>query len=320
MSYFVGAYAASPNNPHWDPELETRYYEQLKAIPSIKGLEHPFLGTLHPHDDAWFVANIHKDWRFVFTCIPGVMAAMGKNPHFGLASDQPEGRAEAMRFMRGACEAIAALNNACGKPVVDAIQIQTAPNKANAQSSGAALKESLTELLTWDWQGARLVIEHCDTLVPEQIPAKGFLALDEEIKIITAVNAAQGSNIGVVINWGRSAIETRSVEGVLEHIKRAKSSGLLAGLMFSGVSDKDTPYIAWKDSHMPHAQELNTFGAQGSLMTTEVMQQCLLAANAQALPIVGLKYGIRPLEAPLEERVAYLKSGLDIIHAAFNVR
>ena len=40
MSYFVGAYAASPNNPHWDPELETRYYEQLKAIPSIKGLEH----------------------------------------------------------------------------------------------------------------------------------------------------------------------------------------------------------------------------------------------------------------------------------------
>ena len=55
-------------------------------------------------------------------------------------------------------------------------------------------------------------------------------------------------------------------------------------------------------------------------MTTEVMQQCLLAANAQALPIVGLKYGIRPLEAPLEERVAYLKSGLDIIHAAFNVR
>jgi hypothetical protein len=316
MSYFVGAYAASPNNQHWDPELETRYYEQLKAIPSIKGLEHPFLGALHPHDDAWFVANIHQDWRFVFTCIPGVMTAMGKNPYFGLASDQPEGRTEALRFMRSACEAIAALNNACGKPVVDAIQIQTAPNKAAAPSSAAAFKQSLIELLSWDWQGARLVVEHCDTLVPGQTPAKGFLALDEEINTIAEVNAEQGRQVGILINWGRSAIETRSAAGALEHIQKVKKSNLLVGLMFSGVSDKDTPYIAWKDSHMPHAQEAKLFGAQNSLMTSAVMQQCLVAADAQSLPIVGLKYGIRPLEASINERVAYIKSGLDILSAA----
>lgn len=79
MPYFVGAYAASPNTTAWDPELEARYYARLRALPNIKGLEHPFLGTLHPHDDAWFVRHIDPNWRFVLTCIPGFVAAIAKN-------------------------------------------------------------------------------------------------------------------------------------------------------------------------------------------------------------------------------------------------
>ena len=35
MSYFVGAYAASPNTTGWDPELEARYYERLRALPQV---------------------------------------------------------------------------------------------------------------------------------------------------------------------------------------------------------------------------------------------------------------------------------------------
>ena len=316
MSYFVGAYAASPNTSTWNPELEAQYYARLSALPNVKGLEHPFLGSLHPHDDAWFISHIDPNWRFVFTCIPGVMAAMAKNPLVGLASDDASGREEALAFVRQARDAIAALNAACGQSVVDAIEIHSAPDKTRTTSSVTALTTSLAELVQWDWQGARVVIEHCDAHVPGQVASKGFLTLADEIAAIEATNAHYGSDVGIVINWGRSVLEARSAEGALQHIWLAKQHGVLAGLMFSGASGQDTPYGAWRDSHMPPAPSgVGGIGAEGSLLTDAALRDCLVASDGRELPILGLKIGIRPLDASLESRMAYLSSGLERLDA-----
>lgn len=316
MAYFVGAYAASPNSQSWDPALETAYYERLKKLPNLKGLEHPFVGTLHPHDDAWFLRNIDPNWRYVMTCMPGEMTALVHNPNFGIASDNVEGRKSAIAFLRKACEAVGALNAACDKPVVDAVLIHTAPNKSKSSSSVAALKESLAAILEWDWQGARLLIEHCDAYVPGQLPAKGFLSLGEEIEAVLASNARFASNLGIVINWGRSVIEMRSDQGALQHIRQAKAKGLLAGLFFSGASEQDTAYGAWLDSHMPPAvHPVRGVGAIGSLLTETAMYDNLLASDHRNLAIVGLKIGIRPLDASLDERIAQLDSALESIAA-----
>ncbi|MCM2679891.1 DUF4862 family protein [Echinimonas agarilytica] len=314
MSYFVGAYASSPNVSGWDASLETDYYNALKQLPNVRGLEHPFVGTLHPHDPDWFLANVDPTWDFVFTCVPGIMGAMGQNPNFGIASNNVEGRQQALEFMRKACAAIGQLTAHLGRQAVTAIEIQTSPNQGKCEASVASLEASLREMLSWEWHGAQIVIEHCDTYVDGQTPAKGFLTIEQEIEAIQNVNSAVGSNIGLVVNWGRSVIETRSVEGAVNHINTAKEAGMLTGLMFSGVSDQDTEYGAWQDTHMPAEKGQDSqVGAAGSLMTESEIARCLSAANAGELPIVGVKIGIRPHSTAMQERVDYNQAVLNML-------
>ena len=314
MKYFMGAYASSPNVGDWDAELETRYYNEIKSLGYIAGLEHPFGGSLHNRDEDWFLENIDPSWDFVFTCIPGVMGPIGKNPKFGIASDDADGRQEALVFMKKARDAIAKLNAHSGRETVRAIQIHTSPNKAKESSSQAALEASLTEMLSWDWQGAKLVIEHCDAYVEGQDPGKGFLTLDDEIAAVLNVKAATGKEIGITINWGRSAIETRSAEGVADHIKAAKDAGVLSGLMFSGASGNESDYGVWRDSHMPpQAQSADGAGEPASLMTAETIKTCIDLAGPENLLYLGAKLGIRPRTAPLEDRMAYNREVFSII-------
>jgi hypothetical protein len=320
VRYFVGAYATSPAWSKWDPALEREYYQQLKTFNHVKGLEHPFVGTLHPHDEQWFLENIAPHWDFVLTCVPGIMNALGDNPKFGIASNDEQGRADALTFMQKACAAIGKLNSYCGRQAVKAIEVQTAPNQSVASSSAAALRASLETMLSWDWQGANIVIEHCDTLLPGQTPAKGFLSLTDEIKVLSQLNQTHGKDMGIVINWGRSAIETRSTEGVIEHITQARDSGLLKGLMFSGASDKDSPYGVWKDTHMPAlpAQE-GEIGAEYSLLSESQIHQCLAACGdaLSADTIIGIKLGVRPKDAPLAQRLAYNQAALAMLDHYF---
>ncbi len=321
MQYYLGAYAASPNHSGWNPELETAYYNALKTLPNLKGLEHPFLGTLHPHDDAWFLANIAPQWDYVFTCIPGIMHALGQNPQFGIASLDETGRLAAVAFMQQACAAIGKLNTHLGRQAVTAIQIQTAPARNKAASSKAALMASLNTMLSWNWHGARMVIEHCDAWVGSHAPSKGFLALSDELEVLTELNAAlpEQQQLGMVINWGRSVFETRRVDGALQHIKTAQAAGLLSGVMFSGVSDKDTEYGAWRDSHQPpRSSNRVQYGEPGSWMTEQAMHQCLAAcADVRQLPILGAKIGIRPHTAGIAERMGYIRDTLAIIERYF---
>lgn len=316
MKYYLGAYAASPNQTGWDAELEMAYYDELKKLPQLKGLEHPFLGRLHQHDDDWFLANIDPQWDYVFTCIPGIMNALAHNPLFGLASVDESGRQAALDFMQQACAAIGKLNAHLRRQAVTAIQIQTAPARNKAPSSKAALLASLNTMLEWDWQGALIVIEHCDAYVPGHMPSKGFLALPDELDVLTAVNATlpASQQLGMVINWGRSVFETRRSDGALQHLVAAQAAGVLSGLMFSGVSDQDSEYGAWRDSHQPpQASALVQPGEPGSWMTEQAMAQCLAACKAADLLILGAKIGIRPHSADINLRLAYIRATLAIL-------
>ncbi|QDF68242.1 DUF4862 family protein [Shewanella sp. SNU WT4] len=318
MKYIIGAYASAPSGVSWNKELETEYYQQLKSQDNIGGIEHPFTGTLHPFDDEWFLNNIDKDWQFVFTSIPGVMAQLAKNPHFGIASTNEAGRQAAIAFYQQAQVAIKKLNDHLGRQAVSAIMIHTAPKITEAsQSSIAALEASLTSLQSSNWHGAKLVIEHCDAYVAGQAPAKGFMRLEDEITAITNVNKALNGDIGICINWGRSAIETRSTTGPLQHIELAKKANLLTGLMFSGASDYAGPYGQWQDTHMPPAQALGIKDyAEHSLLTLEQIRQCIALSTPSTLGFLGAKISLRPNQACVEQRVSYVNGLTHLMQSA----
>lgn len=319
MKYYLGAYAASPNHSTWNAALETAYYTELKKLDRLKGLEHPFYGSLHQYDDAWFLANIAPAWNYVFTCIPGTMNALATNPQFGLASNDEAGRAAALQFMQQACAAVAKLNQHVGRQAVTAIQIHTAPARHRASSSTAALVKSLNTLASWDWQGARIVIEHCDAYVDSHVPSKGFLSLADEIAVLCEVNQYTAAPLGMVINWGRSVFEAREINGAVAHIQEALAAGVLAGVMFSGVSDQDSEYGAWRDSHQPpKSSALIQHGSPVSWMTEQTMHDCLAACtDPEQLLILGAKIGIRPQDATVKQRIAYIHDTLAILQRYF---
>jgi hypothetical protein len=310
MKYFVGAYATAPSTTGWDKKIETQYYHKLKMIDNIKGIEHPFVGKLHQHDDDWFLNNINNNWQFIFTSIPGVMGSLAKNPHFGIASNNEAGRQAALKFYKQAQSAILKLNEHLNREAVSYIKIHTAPNiSSNASSSKQALQESIETMQSWDWNGAQLVIEHCDAFIPGQAAEKGFMSLDDEIATVIAVNKSLNSDIGISINWGRSAIETRSVAGPIEHIKKAFQHKVLKGVIFSGASGEDTPYGKWKDSHMPPAQAFNVpHFANNSLLTIEQIEKSLQQCNIDKLEFIGGKISLSPNKATIDERISYIQS------------
>ncbi len=315
MKYILGAYATAPSSPAWNPELQSEYFEHLKALDNISGLEHPFAGSLHEFDDDWFLANIDPQWTFVFTGIPGVVQRIGEDPEFGLAADVEAGRQAALAFYEQARQAVLKLNRHLGRQAVQFVQLHTSPSRVTATSSSAkALQASLETLQSCDWDGAKLVIEHCDAFVEGHSPSKGFLTIEEEISAIDAVNQHLGSDIGICVNWGRSALETRSTQGPLEHIAKARSAGLLRCLMFSGASAAESPYGVWKDSHMPPAQAFgSSHYASESLLTATEIEKCLQASDYQNLDYLGVKIGARPATLTAAERAAFNRDALAIL-------
>jgi hypothetical protein len=315
MKYFLGAYSTAPATESWDPALQAEYFAQIKTLPNLAGLELPFTGSLHAHDDEWLLAQIDPQWDYVFTAMPGVMDNLSKNPEFGIASDVESGRQAALAFYQQAQQAVLKLSGHLQRQAVRFVQLHSSPARLTASSSSAkALQASLETMQSWDWQGARLVIEHCDTLVEGQDPAKGFLSLDEEIAAINAVNQAVAGDIGLAINWGRSALETRSIEGPIEHVKKAREARLLLGLMFSGASSEESSYGVWKDSHMPPAQAFGgSHYASNSLLTAEQFERCLAASDYKKLGYLGVKIAAKPATLSVAERVGFNRDALAIL-------
>jgi hypothetical protein len=305
VKVFVSAYAAaSPASP-WDRGAEGALFDGLAGF-DLAGLELPFAGRLHTHDDAWLIAQLRPDWRFVLTLLPGTMNRLKADKHFGLASADADGRRRALDFAETARRAIERLHGHLGRKAVAAVEVHSAPRLADsgARSSLEAFAASLTELRGRDWDGAELLVEHCDAAMPDHAPDKGFLRIEDECAAISLSGGL--STARILINWGRSAIEARSAAGPREHLRRAREADLLAGMFFSGATPLHPDYGSWKDSHAPFSTS-----CPASILTPAAAKASLREAGN--LSYLGLK--IQPLPASLgvPERLAMIRSGLDAL-------
>ena len=302
MKIHIGAYAAALSLNEAD---EAALYTGLAAM-GVAGLEQPFFGTLHRRDEGWLIGQIRPDWSLVLTTLPGTMDRLADDKNFGLASADPSGRARAVDFIETARLSVEKIHRALGRRAVRAVLVHSAPRLggSGANSSLEGFAESLTDLRGRDWQGAKLLVEHCDAAIPNQVPDKGFLKIEDDAMAVKL--SAGATPIGLAINWGRSALETRTAEGPLTHIACAVQSEMLGALFFSGVTPQDAEFGSWRDSHAPFSTS-----CPNSLLTPAAAQAALAAAPA--CPILGLKLQTKPATLTVHQRLAILQAGLSAL-------
>ncbi len=293
MRRLVSAYAASPAHTSWDPAFEERFLHGLVALDGVHGLELPWPGRLHPHDDDWLIARVpHVD--LALTGLPWTVARSTADPRYGLASTDPEGRAAAL------ADARRLLRDAERLPAPPrVVLLHTAPR--GGRGSVAALADSLAAIASWNRSGAALAIEHCDSPQPGHPYEKGFLPLEAELEAARSIDG-----IGLWLNWGRSAVEFRDPAAVTAQIALAAASGRLLGLAFSGAAAAPSAYgPAWSDAHLPLAE---TDPAAGSLLTRARAAEAVAAAGD--VPWQGLKISRRPGDATIEDVLTTVATNL----------
>lgn len=298
MKLMVAAYAAVPPGA-FEPRAESAVYDGLEAL-GVAGLEQPFFGSLHRHDEGFLLGQLRPDWDVVLTTLPGTMDRMTEDAAFGLASTDESGRGRALGFMNEARRAVERINARLGRQGVRAVEVHSAPRPFPLKDRFVL---SLSELRQWDWQGATLLVEHCDVARADGAHDKGFLSLEDEV---SAVQASSGQTPATCsLNWGRSALEGRSAGTPLEHITALKKAGLYGGLIFSGVTPAHLAYGAWRDSHAPFST-----ACPASLLTPQAAASALAAG---APPLLGLK--VQPLPASLDvpSRLAVVADGLNAL-------
>ncbi|GAA4491814.1 DUF4862 family protein [Microbacterium panaciterrae] len=309
----VGAYAASPAHARWDPRAEAEFFDGLDGLDDVGGLELPWLGSLHPHDDAWLLAHFPRRFDAVLTSIPGTMVRLRDEPRFGLASTDEEGRAAAVREALAIRDGARRIDDATGRATVRAIALHSAPTRTgDARGSAEALRMSLLELLdAGGWDETALVIEHCDAAVPGHPAEKGFLAVDDELAALEDFPDA----VGMSVNWGRSAIELRDPDLVSGQIARIAGAGRLHGLMLSGASAQSTPFGgSWADAHHPLAPaEGFPIGEPASLLTLARARSAIAAAGSVRWS--GVKFGWADHDAAVAPRLAMIAAAARLFSA-----
>jgi hypothetical protein len=304
----IGAYAASPSATGFDARTEEKFLDAVIGLDGVGGLEIPFLGSLHSQDDTWFFDYLvqtqkrRPELRHVMTLIPGVMTRLSKEHHFGLASDDLEGQRLAIEQVKDALQWITRLEQASGSLLFSAIEVHSAPTLGSqgVKSSIGALTRALHQLAEYSTRQS-FWLEHCDAFVPGQAPAKGFLTLDQEME---ALSGLPRERFGILINWGRSAIEGRSAQSALSHIKKAQIADRLSCLIFSGATQDDALYGDWADSHAP-------FDTAGSVLSRAATHDALSAAGEKT--VLGLKMQALPKTLSVDERIEFVSRQLRIL-------
>ncbi len=301
--YIIGAYPCAPSFHHKDECAEREFWRQLADTPNIQGIEQPCLEHLHPYGDDWLLQHTPAEWQIVVTAIMETMRRRAGNGGFGLASTDEEQRRECVAYYRHLQTKISAINAKHAGKVV-ALELQAAPLSGNAsiEQASEAFSRSLKEITSWDWH-CKLVMEHCDAM-NTPFARKGFLPLDSVLQVI------DGYDIGVCINWARSAIEGRSVDLPLAHTLAARRSGKLSALMFSGVAETGA-YGEWQDLHAP----FSPFCPE-SLLTHEHAKTLFDMASAEKLDFCGIKLLAIDAHADVEQRVAILRDGINQLNTA----
>jgi hypothetical protein len=276
MKLIVAGYTAAPA----DAAQQASYYERLYALRAADGLGFAWSGTGTPALLAPVVAAMPAHWSLTLNDIPATWKACAANGAFGLASPDAAGREAALDMLRDVAATVRALNEQAGRQVVLALEIHCAPgfDKRTAMPDADAFRRSLDVAATLDWQGCAVMVEHCDAFSPDRPPAKGFLPLADEIRVLREM---AGSPIGLSLNWGRSMIELRDPDRVLEHVQAAAASGLLLAYTFSGTAGTANAFgDGWLDSHLPFADTADVaYREPASGMT--------VARAAQALPYLA---------------------------------
>lgn len=298
MKILIGAYAAYSSAK--DPQVKWEVLESVLRINQVRGLEIPITksGKIFtedsPSDYKKFVQYLPAGWRSMLTSIPGTIQRLGSNPQFGLASDDEEGRLEALQFLKSMKDSARELNERKGELAIDAVEIHSAPRvlEGKVSSSVDSLRRSLAEIESWTWDGIELLLEHCDRFQNRFPMAKGFLSLEEEV---SAIESLTQSKIKVLINWGRSVLEERKAENAAIHIQATQRKGLLGGVMFSGVTPKNSFYGEWQDTHAPFEAFF-----KDSLMSKAHVLDCL--RNASSLERVGFKIQALPEALTAKDR------------------
>ncbi len=304
----LGAYAMAPA----DPADQEWFYAGVELL-GVAGLELPLLpeSALSP-DLAWIERHARPAWDLLVTCIPTVMGRLGSAPGYGLASNDEAGRQQALADVARARELAQRLADQHGRRRVVAIQVHSAPGPAGG--SPDALARSLEQILRWDLAGARVLVEHCDTVIPGQTAAKGFLSIQDEIAAIVAAGTGSGaSTAGLSINWGRSALEGRCTQTPVGHVRAAAAAGVLGAVVFSGAADSPTSWgPPWSDTHIPpRGRAPGLAASSGSLLSHREITATLRAAGD--VPLLAVKVSVRPDSANVPTRLAVARAALDLV-------
>ena len=280
----VSAYAAASRELSSDPEAEAKWYWALRDSELVDGLELSYTSGFHPGGSDHLTALLDPEWSLVVTSIRRTLGAGYRNPAYGLASADEAGRRAAVDDVAELRRQIAQLD----RPIL-AVELHSAPNRGRADSSASDLKHSLEEILSWDWGGSKIVLEHCDAFRTSNHVQKGYLPLVEELDVVRDLSTQQSTNLAMALNWGRSVIEVEDVRGAQEHLALALESGLLSAFVFSGAAAVDSAFgPAWRDVHLPLAEDEPT-----SLLTVAD-----IGAAVERLPL-GLDYlGVKTTSHP----------------------
>jgi hypothetical protein len=260
--------------------------------------------------------------------VAGTMAkASASGGTYGLASDSEEGRKAALRDMRHVRDVVEEVAESAGAGEVIAVEIQSAPHPmmtafspqydptSAVRFAAQCYADSVAEIASWDWSGARLLLEHCDSAFGKS-PQKGLLPLDDEIEIARA-HAGGPVDVSLAINWGRSALEGHAAALAAEQIAQVERAGVLGSVFLSGTADHETVYgPAWADTHTPFVIPGVASDPDSPVMTTlldSAQLDASLAACSRVGAIVGLKiqsppeFGQKEVLEELEEHLARIR-------------
>lgn len=300
----LGAYVAAPTELADDDAVARDWYARLRDEPLVGGLELAWDRELFPDRADRLAPMLDPGWSSVVTMMAGVSARLSVDPAYGLASEREESRRLAVADVLRARQEIARLCEVLGPRAVRAVEIQSAPS-ASAGASAAAFGASLRQILDADWGDVAVVVEHCDG-ADGVSPAKAFLPLRTEVSCLDEVRRSTpgGARSGHAVNWARSVIERRSVDGADQAIRTLVADHRLAGLMFSGVAPVATDFgKAWADSHLPVADG-GTGSEPQSLLTAERVRSALSLAGPD-LGYLGAKISAPKIpDLGLDERLA----------------
>jgi len=281
----LGAYASLPREARSDARLNDAHLRAAIEATGCSGLEVPWASATFVADEESLVRLLEAGGSHVLTMVAATMEARADG-RFGLASLDPDGRRAAVELVRDAHAATVAMSDRAGRPVVAAVEVQSAASVdlSARDAHVAALTESLDEIAGWDWRGARVLLEHCDSALGVR-PVKGFLPLDDELRALAALDPAAG--VGVGVNWGRSVLETRDTATAVDHVRRADALGLLGAHAYSGVAATDNPLgEAWADNHVAAAGPLAVGAGLGSSLLAAAEVESFATAARSGLTIV----------------------------------